>query len=766
MKRMNFSKAIKIAAVTLLLPCIALAAPPRSQQERNRGTFKRGVQVGAPVTPHSMNTDIRKLPRAKQWQPGMPIREAHKRRYVPIGTKLPHAPANKPTAGDGLPELQEIWDESTIARRSKARAKSRVNINNPNTGVSPGDPVVEVGANHVIYAVNGTSTTFKVYDKAGTLLAGPTAFSSLAPAGTPCATDGGDPIVLWDREAARWFMLALDTSNLCVYVSKTSNPVTGGWWSYNFVTPSLPDYPKCGVWDNAYVCGDNEGGAQQSLYAFDRVNMLNGATARPAQRFASIPALAGYGFQLVTPATLHGTTPAPAGRKQLLARHNDDEAHAGASANGSQDFLDLYEITVDWNTPANSGITTLPRIPITEFNSWFRNYSVFASVPQPGSTALLDPIREALLNQLTYRNFGSYESILGTFPTNQNPARTGTVVDSGLRWFELRRSGSGDWALHQEGTFGPGDANTHHLMGTAAMDKFGNIGLGYNITKTSTPTVFASLAYTGRAAADPLGVMTLPETTVATGAAAETSGRWGDYYQMTVDPIDDCTFWFVGMYRPTGGWQTRIQDFRFPGCSGDTTTYSISGTVTTSAGAPLSGVTVSTFGGSAVTNGSGAYTISGLGNRSYTLTPSLSFYTFSPTTLSVSTSGGNVTGQDFIASPPAIQTYTNSTDYAINDKSTVSSPITVAGRIGNASATTPITVNILHTYIGDLKVDLIAPDGSVYVLHNRTGAGTDNINRTYTLNLSSEALNGTWNLRVNDNANADTGRIDNWIITF
>ncbi|MCC7247331.1 MAG: hypothetical protein IT473_01780, partial [Lysobacter sp.] len=305
--------------MTLLLPCVAIAAPPRNSQEGDRGTVARGVQVGSPVTPYSSNVDLRNMPKAKPWQPGMPIREAHKRQYYPIGTKLPHAAANKPTAADRLPELQKKWDESPRALRAKASVKSRVGIVNPNTGVSPGDPVVEVGANHVIYAVNGTSTTFKVYNKSGTLLAGPTSFGSLAPAGTACAADGGDPIVLWDRQAGRWFMLVLDSSNLCAYVSKTSDPVTGGWWAYNFSTPSLPDYPHCGVWDNAYVCGDNEGGAQQSLYAFDRANMLNGATARPAQRFASIPKLAGYGFQIITPATFYGSTAPPAGRKQLLA---------------------------------------------------------------------------------------------------------------------------------------------------------------------------------------------------------------------------------------------------------------------------------------------------------------------------------------------------------------------------------------------------------------------------------------------------------------
>ncbi len=116
--------------------------------------------------------------------------------------------------------------------------------------------------------------------------------------------------------------------------------------------------------------------------------------------------------------------------------------------------------------------------------------------------------------------------------------------------------------------------------------------------------------------------------------------------------------------------------------------------------------------------------------------------------------------------PPTGQTYTNTSDYNIADNATVNSPITVSGRTGSGSATTPVAVNIVHTYIGDLKVDLVAPDGSVYVLHNRTGGSADNIVQTYTVNLSSEALNGTWNLRVNDNANQDTGYINSWSVTF
>ena len=112
------------------------------------------------------------------------------------------------------------------------------------------------------------------------------------------------------------------------------------------------------------------------------------------------------------------------------------------------------------------------------------------------------------------------------------------------------------------------------------------------------------------------------------------------------------------------------------------------------------------------------------------------------------------------------QTYTNGTDYTINDNATVESPIAVSGRSGNAPSATSVSVNIVHTYIGDLKVDLVAPDGSVYVLHNRSGGSADNIVQTYSVNLSSEALNGNWRLRVNDNASADTGYINSWSVTF
>ncbi|MFO1494517.1 MAG: carboxypeptidase regulatory-like domain-containing protein [Lysobacterales bacterium] len=650
-----------------------------------------GVSVGEPVTPVEINVDLRTLPTVEAWQPGDGIREAQRRIYYPLNARNPAAPADWSTAPDRLGELQALYDTMNRAP-SLINGSSRVNIDNSSTGVSPGDPVVEVNANYILYGINAsTGTSFTVYNKAGTKLSGPTAYKSLAPAGDPCATSVSDPIIHYDRLANRWFMLEMggtsSANRLCVYVSKTDNPVSGGWWFYGFSTPAVPDYPHCSVWPNAYVCTTNESGTGVKVYAFDRANMLTGATARAAQSFTSVAKLSGYGFQALTPATFMGpsTSAPPANAPVYLARHNDDEAHAGTGANTSADFIDLYALNINWTTPASSGITTLPRIQISEFNSWFRDYSSFDTVPQPGSTtARLDPIREVILNSMTYRNFGTHEVILGNFATNQNAARTGTTVDSGIRWFELRKVGSGNWTLYQEGTFSPGDTSTHHLLGTMAMDGQGNIGMGYNVSKTSTPTVFASLRYTGRLAADTLGVMTQGETDVAVGAANETSGRWGDYYQMVVDPADDCTFWFVGMYRPSGSWATRARDFKFPSCGGTVTTYSISGQITTGTGVGISGVTVSAGSASTTTDASGNYSIPGLVAGSYTVTPSSASYTFSPVNRAVTITSANVTAQNFTGTAVA-------TTYSISGTITTSGGTAISGvsvSTGAASATT------------------------------------------------------------------------------
>jgi hypothetical protein len=171
--------------------------------------------------------------------------------------------------------------------------------------------------------------------------------------------------------------------------------------------------------------------------------------------------------------------------------------------------------------------------------------------------------------RLQYRNFGTYETLVGNFVTDVTGTDRG-----GIRWFELQKSGLGGWTLEQEGTYSPDVVN--RWMGAIAMDGDGNIALGYNVTDGTS--VYPGIRYTGRLLVDTPGTMTQPETTLMAGSGANASIRYGDYSAMSVDPSDDCTFWFTGEYNPAPSWSTRIAAFRFdacgkvigdPSCSGD-----------------------------------------------------------------------------------------------------------------------------------------------------------------------------------------------------
>ena len=183
-----------------------------------------------------------------------------------------------------------------------------------------------------------------------------------------------------------------------------------------------------------------------------------------------------------------------------------------------------------------------------------------------GSTSSLDPLREVVMNRLAYRNFGDHETLVGNFVTDVNGANQG-----GVRWFELRKSGAGAWSLYQEGTYSPTADN--RWMGAIAMDSAGNIALGYNV---SSGTVSPSLRYTGRLASDTLGTMSQGDNVLVNGTATNGSNRYGDYAAMSVDPSDDCTFWFTGQWNGASTWSTRIGKFKFDQCG--TPDFTISAT--------------------------------------------------------------------------------------------------------------------------------------------------------------------------------------------
>lgn len=544
-------------ALLALLTLIGFVQPPAVQaQDGGKEVLAKGAESYGPVTPIP-TVPLRDLAQARAWQPGDPIREVPRRFYPQPGL------ADQPS-GEGLLDPLPALDR---AQRAPTLVID-VNIDGtPFTGATPPDTIGDVGPNHYVQAVNATQ--IGVYDKTGTLLPGyPIALSSLAPSGA-CSTNAfGDPIVLYDWLADRWFLQEFTGGGLlCIYISQTGDP-TGAYNFYSFSPPSFPDYPHYGVWPDAYYGATNEagGGGNQTTYAFDRVEMLAGNPAT-MQRLTVVPPVSGYGFQTLTPVDHDGANPPPAGSPGLFLRHFDDEAHSG-SPNPATDLIEIYEMDVDWATPANTTVSQLPSVSITDFNSWFINYSTFFSIPQPSSSTRLDPIREAILNRLGYRNFGSHEVLVGNFATNRDPATSGSNIEAAARWFELRRTGGGNWTLHQEGTFA-GDTNSptaQFFMGGVAMDGSGNIALGYSKTDIGAANIFPSIGITGRLEADPLGTMST-ENTVATGVQSQSgSGRWGDYAAMGIDPADDCTFWYTNEYMPGSSWGTRITSFLFQEC--------------------------------------------------------------------------------------------------------------------------------------------------------------------------------------------------------
>jgi hypothetical protein len=509
------------------------------------------VQV---VTPFVFRADLRRMLRAPEWRAGQPIREIPRRFYpregAVIGTETPRA-AGQPA--DPLLERQTRRPERAMLR--SFATPNRSFSGQPFSGVNPPDTVGDVGLDHYIQMTNDASgAVFTIYNKSdGTVAAGPTTLDSMGSGN--CADGLGDPIVLFDRMAKRWLLSEFsNTGNeLCVYISQTSDPLTGGWFNYGFAAPKFPDYPKYGVWPDAYYVSSNED-PDPAVYALERSQMLLGAPASML-RFTA-PSLSGFGFQALTPSDLDGTTAPPAGSPNYFVRHRDDERHSPGTNDPARDFLELWEFSANFTDPASSTFAGPFPIGITEIDSGLCGFTSFSCFSQPGGGPRLDPLREIVMRRFQYRNFGTHQTLVGSLVTDVDGTDRG-----GVRWYELRKSGAGPWALFQEGTYSP-DAN-NRFMSSVAMDGRGNIGLGYNVVSSS---VFPSLRYAGRLANDPPGVLTQGEFTLANGTAANASGRYGDYSSLNVDPVDDCTLWLTGEHNTSGQWSTRIGSFSLGDC--------------------------------------------------------------------------------------------------------------------------------------------------------------------------------------------------------
>lgn len=418
-------------------------------------------------------------------------------------------------------------------------------ISNP-TGCgscTPPDPSGDVGPNHYVQAVNATKIA--VYNKSGTLTAGPFNLGTLWSSGN-CTSNAGDPIVLYDPLADRWLLSQFASpSHICIAVSQTPDPA-GAYFTYTFNVSQFPDYFKFGVWPDAYYMSANE--STYTAYAFNRANMLVGAAAT-FQKFTG-------GDNLYLPSDLDGTTPPPAGAPNYFYTFLDNSFHGGS------DRLEVYAFDVDWVTPANTTFTLHAAIPVTPYTYTVCGFFNLSCIKQAGTTQRVDAVSEWPMFRFPYRNFGTHQSLVGTFAIGGGLGETG----SALRWFELRNTGSG-WTLYQEGTHDANDG-LDRFMGSIAMDGSGNIALAYSVANSATKP---GLRYVTRLASDPLGTFQAEAVLVNGGGSQTGSNRWGDYSALSVDPANDCTFWYTGEYytaNSTNQWKTRVGVFTIPECTG------------------------------------------------------------------------------------------------------------------------------------------------------------------------------------------------------
>ena len=439
-------------------------------------------------------------------------------------------------------------------------------------GCSPPDPNGAVGPNNVVTMAN---LHFQIFDKSGNSLFGPAANNTLwAGFGGPCQTENaGDPVVLYDQLADRWILTQFTSGGPtffeCVAVSQTNDP-TGSYFRYAISTGNnFPDYPKGGVWPDAYYFSTREfiggpGGpfAGVGAYALDRAQVLAGNPNPTIVGFVAPPTPPYVVGDGLLPSSLDGQTPPPAGSPNFFVGSEDNNGPYGAPS----DALSFWKFHYDPTTPANSTFTQTTTLPTQPFNSILglcggsRN-----CIPQPSTANRIDHLgyRQRPLFRLAYRNFGDHESLVTNQSVSAGTGPNGEV--SGIRWWELRDP-DGSPVIFQEGTYAPGLTDgIHRWMGSIAMNSLGDIALAFSASNGTNPSVFPSVVYTARHPGDPPGEMTLGEGSIINGTGSQTgSQRWGDYTALVPDPTDDTTFWFINEYVPTTssiGWRLRIGAF-------------------------------------------------------------------------------------------------------------------------------------------------------------------------------------------------------------
>jgi N-acetylneuraminic acid mutarotase len=499
---------------------------------------------------------------------------------------------------------------------------------------APPDTNGEVGLTQYVQIVN---EGFQVFNKTTGVEEGPAvAISSLWTGfGGLCEFNGfGDPTVNYDQFANRWVITqfagaGLPITDQCIAVS-TSSDAMGTYAVYGFhMTDDFYDYPKFGVWPDAYYASANIFNASGTAFlgpqafAFDRDAMLVGDPATFIAAPRGAPSDDSY-----MPADVDGLVGPPAGAPNPYV------------SIGVLPTWPVHRFHVDFDNPGASTFDLAGTLTPAAFTPLFQN------VPQLGTGDTLDSLADRGMFRNAYRNFGDHEALVGNITVS-----SGGVA--GVRWFEVDNVTSGTPSFTQQGTYQPD--STWRWMGSVAMDGNSNLSLGYS---ASSASINPQIRYAGRLAGDPPGTLGQAEEHLfdGTGSQLDTVSRWGDYSDMTVDPVDDCTFWYTQEYYETTSafnWRTRIGNFKYPTCTA-APTGTLEGTVSDSAtNQPISGATIQVdpLGASTTTGADGTYSLI-LPVDTYDVTASAFGYV-TQTATGVEITDGGTTTQDFalVASP-------------------------------------------------------------------------------------------------------------------
>jgi len=410
----------------------------------------------------------------------------------------------------------------------------------------PPDTNGDVGPNHYVQSVN---IDYAVFSKNGNVVLGPLPTNTVWQGfGGACeGNNDGDPVVLYDQFADRWFVsqfVATQPYKECIAISTSGDPA-GSYHRYEYdFGRDFPDYPKAGIWPT-------EDAIFVSYNMFGRVT-FRGPRVCAYQRSALYSGQGSNGQCFSPGNSYHSLLPADLDGATLPAAETDGYfvARSGSS-------LVSWRADIDWANAANSTLAGPSSVGgVASYTTACNGGG--ACIPQPGTNNVLDTLGDRLMHRAAYRVLADHEALV----VNHSVAASGTT---GVRWYELRPSGSG-LSVFQQGTYSPD--STHRWMGSVAMDADGNIAVGYSASSGSS---YPGIRQTGRLAGDAPGTLQA-EATVLTGTGSQTQyARWGDYSSISVDPVDDCTFWFTTEYLAQTGvfnWNTRVASFKFPSCSG------------------------------------------------------------------------------------------------------------------------------------------------------------------------------------------------------